>query len=250
MSIWGAGAPKESDSYDRPEQLYLIDRIVLYGNIGRADVWQQLDDVLATPYKNEDGVELKIQAAAIDSGGHYTEEVYRWAKDRAALGVMPIKGVDRLKGDIMLGKPNKVEYGARGKLLKNSVKLFSIGVNKVKSYLYRRLRDAEPGDGYLHFYPTITEEYFEELTAEKEVRKYKAGKVYERVWRLKSGARNEAWDELIYAYSCVLRLYQTHNRRTMWTNLANKLLNPANSNGKNTLKSKNTMPKQSYVNQW
>ena len=251
LSVWGAGAPVESVNYDRPEQLYLIDRIVLYGNIGRQDVWNQLDDVLTTPYKNEDGVELKIQAAAIDSGGHYTEEVYRWAKDRVAMGVMPIKGVDRLKGDIMLGKPNKVEYGSKGKVLKNSVKLFSIGVNKVKSYLYRRLRDAEPGDGYLHFYPTISEEYFEELTAEKEVRKYKRGRIYERVWQLKSGARNEAWDELIYAYSCVLRLYQTHNRRSMWDKFAKNLLNPTNSSGKNKLNLRNSAtPTKGYVNQW
>ncbi len=251
LSVWGAGAPVESATYDRPEQLYLIDRIVLYGNPGRKDVWDQLDEVLTTPYINEDGIELKIIGAAIDSGGHFTEEVYRWAKDRVSMGVMPIKGVDRLRGDVMLGKPNKVEYGAKGKVLRNSIRLYSIGVNKVKSYLYRRLRDAEPGDGYLHFYPTITEQYFEELTAEKEVRKYKAGRIYERVWQLKSGARNEAWDELIYAYSCVLKLYQTHNRRSMWDKFANRLLK-SNKSDKNNLKDAkvNTSAKRNYVNSW
>jgi len=251
LSVWGVGRPKESDSHNRPEQLYLIDRIVLYGNPGRMDVWNQLDDVLMNAYKNEDGIELKIQAAAIDSGGHFTAEVYSWARDRVALGVMPIKGVDRLKGDVMLGKPTKVETGARGRVLKNSVRLYSLGVNKIKTYLHRRLRDAEPGDGYLHFYPTITEDYFEELTAEKEVRKYKAGRIHERVWVKKSGARNEAWDELIYAYSCVLKIYQTHNRRSMWDNYAKKLLNPTNSSDKKTLNSKHASSKQAnFVNQW
>ena len=103
----------------------------------------------------------------------------------------------------------------------------------------------------MHFYPTITEEYFEELTAEKEVRKYKRGRIYERVWQLKSGARNEAWDELVYAYSCVLRLYQTHNRRSMWDKFAKKLLNPTNSSSKNKLNLRNSAThKQGYVNQW
>ena len=200
---------------------------------------------------NEDGNELKIIGAAIDSGGHFTEEVYRWAKDRVSMGVMPIKGVDRLRGDVMLGKPNKVEYGSKGKVLKNSIRLHSIGVNKVKSYLYRRLRDAEPGDGYLHFYPTITEQYFEELTAEKEVRKYKAGRIYERVWQLKSGARNEAWEELIYAYAALNHLYQRFPRGKIYEIFTNRLLKSVNLN-KNNLKDAKvtTSAKRNYVNSW
>ena len=67
LSVWGAARPKESDKKDRPEQLYLIDRQVLWGNPGRQDVWDQLDEVLTTPYVNEDGIEIKIEATAIDS---------------------------------------------------------------------------------------------------------------------------------------------------------------------------------------
>jgi phage terminase large subunit GpA-like protein len=167
--------------------------------------------------------------------------------------VVPIKGVGKLKGDVMLGKPNKVEYGAKGNVLKSSIKLYSIGVNKVKTYLYRRLRDSEIDDGYLHFYPTITEDYFQELTSEKEVRKYKAGKVYERVWQLKSGARNEAWDELIYAYSCLLRLYQVYpvyKRGLMWDKFAKKLLNNEENTGKKRVSSNQAANRRSYINNW
>ena len=253
LSVWGAAPPKESEKNDRPEQLYLIDRQVLYGNPGRQDVWDQLDEVITTPYVNEDGNEIKIEATAIDSGGHFTEEVYRFCKNRFALGVVPIKGVDKLKGDVMIGKPNKVEYGSKGNALKTSIKLYSIGVNKVKTYLYRRLRDAEIDDGFLHFYPTITEDYFEELTAEKEIRKYKAGRIYDRVWTLKSGRRNEAWDELIYAYSCLLRLYQVfpvYKRRLMWDKYAKRLLNNDDKTTKKGVSSKNTANKRSYINSW
>ncbi len=253
LSVWGAGRPKESERNDRPEQLYLVDRIVLWGNPARQDVWDQLDEVLMTPYVNEDGQEIKIEASAIDSGGHFTEEVYRWCKNRASLGVVPIKGVGKLKGDVMLGKPNKVEYGAKGNTLKSSIKLYSIGTNKVKTYLYRRLRDSEIDDGYLHFYPTITEDYFQELTSEKEVRKYKAGKIYERVWQLKSGARNEAWDELIYAYSCLLRLYQVYpvyKRGLMWDKYAKKLLNNEENSPKKGVSSNQAANRRSYITNW
>ena len=246
ISVWGAGRPSRPD---RSEELWLIDRIKLYGNPGRKDVWDQLDEVLTTPYVNEDGVEMKIELAALDSGGHFTEEAYIYARDRVAMGVMPVKGVDKLKGDVMIGKPNKVEYGAKGKLLKRSIKLLSIGVNKVKTHLHRRLRDAEPGDGYLHFFPTITEDYFEELTAEKEVRKYKAGRIAERVWVKKSNQRNEALDELCYCYAMIQRLYQTHNRRSMWDQFAKKLLNAANPSKERTSNMR-SKPKQGYVNQW
>jgi phage terminase large subunit GpA-like protein len=115
------------------------------------------------------------------------------------------------------------------------------------------LRDAEIDDGYLHFYPTITEDYFEELTAEKEIRKYKAGRIHDRVWTLKSGRRNEAWDELIYAYSCLLRLYQVfpiYKRRLMWDKYAKYLLNNDSKTAKKAVSSRQAANKRSYINSW
>ena len=61
-------------------------------------------------YYTEDGIEMKIEVAAIDTGGHFTDEVYRYAKDRINLGVIAIKGVARLKSDVFLSKPNKIKF--------------------------------------------------------------------------------------------------------------------------------------------
>ena len=47
--------------FGRNEEMYLIDRKVLYGSPARADLWKQLDEVLLGKYKNEDGKELKIE---------------------------------------------------------------------------------------------------------------------------------------------------------------------------------------------
>ena len=65
LSVFGIG---------RNEEMYLVDRQVLYGSPARADVWKQLDEVLLGKFKNVNDVELKIESAAIDTGGHYTHE--------------------------------------------------------------------------------------------------------------------------------------------------------------------------------
>ena len=38
----------------------------------------------------------------------------------------------------------------------------------------------------------------------------------------KSGARNEALDEMVYSYASLQRLYQIYDRRTIWKQLERK----------------------------
>jgi phage terminase large subunit GpA-like protein len=205
LSVWGWG---------RDEEAWLIDRSKLYGDPARAEVWQQLDEVMAKPFLTEDGVDMKISICAIDSGGHHTAEVYSYARERMANGVIAIKGMST-KGKPPLGKPSKVDLNRKGQVVKKGAQVFPVGSDTVKSLLFGRLKHNEKGAGYLHFYPTVGTEYFEELTAEKQVLRYKNG-YPQRVWMKKSSARNEALDELVYAYSALHRLYQLYDRRTIW----------------------------------
>ena len=211
MSLWGIG---------RNEEMYLVDRKVIYGSPARADLWKQMDEVLMDKYKNEDGVELKIDAAAIDTGGHFTQEVYQYVRERSHLGLIGIKGMGQ-KGKPPIGKPTKVDINFSGKALRKGVQLFPVGVDTIKTTLHNRLKDAELGDGYIHFYPTITTDYFQELTAERQVLRYKHG-YQERVWVKKSNARNEALDEMVYAYAAFCRFRQRYDRRTIWDQLEKK----------------------------
>jgi phage terminase large subunit GpA-like protein len=233
--------------YGRSEECYLIDRIVIYGSPSRADVWAQLDEVLLNPYKNEDGIEMKIEGIAIDSGGHHTQEVYQYARERQHLGVIPIKGVGTKNKEI-IGKPTKVEVNYAGKALRASVRLFTVGVDRAKTTLHNRLRNAEEGSGYIHFYPSITPDYFEELTAERQVVKVKDG-FQERIWVKKSSARNEALDEWVYGYACLHRCYQRYDRRTIWDQFAKRLVNPANES-KTPTKVRRQSVNSGYVNSW
>ena len=204
-SVWGVA---------RDEEMYLVDRVVLHGSPSRSEVWKQLDEVLQKPYETEDGRKLKVEVCAIDSGGHHTQEVYQYARERAAMGVIAIKGMNQ-KGKPPLGKASKVDINFQGKALKKGAQLFPVGVDGVKSLLFGRLKHNDPGPGYLHFYPTVGATYFSELTAERQVLKYKNG-FPERVWVKKSQSPNEALDEMVYAYAALHRLYQKFDRRTIW----------------------------------
>ena len=240
MSLWGIG---------RNEEMYLIDRKVIYGSPARADLWKQMDEVLMSEYINEDGKKMKIDSAAIDTGGHFTQEVYQYVRERGQLGLIGIKGMGQ-KGKPPLGRPSKVDINFSGKALKRGVQLFPVGVDVIKSTLHNRLKDAEPGEGYIHFYPTITNDYFQELTAERQVLKYKHG-YQERIWVKKSDARNEALDEFVYAYAAWQRLLQKYDRRTIFDQLE-KRLNPdePKKDSKLSLNRTKSANKSNFVANW
>ena len=240
LSVFGIG---------RNEEMFLIDRQVLYGSPARADVWKQLDEVLLGKFKNVNDIELKIESAAIDTGGHFTHEVYQYVRERSHIGLIGIKGVGQ-KGKPPLGKPTKVDINFTGKALKKGVQLFPVGVDVIKTTLSNKLKDAEVGKGYIHFYPTITPDYFQELTAEKQVLKYKNG-YQERVWVKKSNARNEALDEMVYAWAAYQRLLQKYDRRTIFDQFERKI-NPKKplKETKVDLKRTNSPKKTNFVANW
>jgi phage terminase large subunit GpA-like protein len=205
LSVWGWG---------REEEGWLIDRVKIYGDPSRPDVWKQLDHILQSPYEGDGDRKLTPMVTAIDSGGHHTGEVYQYARERQSMGVIAIKGMAQ-KNKPPIGKASKVDLNAKGKTLKKGAQVFPVGSDTVKSLLFGRLKHNEPGAGYLHFYPTVGTDYFEELTAEKQIMRFRNG-FPERIWVKKSSARNEALDELVYAYAALNRVYQIKDRRTLW----------------------------------
>ena len=240
MSVFGFG---------RNEEMFLVDRKVIYGSPARADLWKQMDEVLMGQYVSQDGFEMKIESAAIDTGGHYTQETYQYVRERSQLGLIGIKGIGQ-KGKPPLGKPTTQDITFSGKALRRGVKLFPVGVDVIKTTLHNKLKNAEKGEGYIHFYPTITHDYFEELTAERQVLRYKHG-YQERVWMKKSNARNEALDEMVYSWAAFERFRQRYDRRTMWDQLE-KRRNPEKPKQEVPLRSKGTKSanRQNFVGNW
>lgn len=175
----------------------------IYGDPKLPEVWKKLDEFLLQTFEKKDGTKMKIRCACMDSGGHFSNEVYTFCKARYARGVFAIKG----KGgaDVpFIPRPTK----------NNRVKawLFTLGVDTGKSLLLQRLLVDEEGAGYCHFprdekeYSDrgYDEEYFKGLTAEKMVLHYKKGRpMFE--WELKQkGMRNEPLDVRNYAQAAAV----------------------------------------------
>lgn len=201
-------------AWGRGEESWLVSRAEIFGDPARPEVWKQLDSVILNPYRHELGGEIKIHAACIDTGGHYTHEVYQYVRERRRYSVLAIKGSSQ-KSRPAIGKPTKQDVNFRGHSLKNGVDLYPIGTDTVKDVIYGRLKHNEPGPGYMHFPAEASDEFFQQLTVEKKVTRYVKG-FPRREWVKPAGKRNEALDEAVYAYAGLQYLYTKKDRRRFW----------------------------------
>ncbi|BCZ48438.1 terminase [Clostridium gelidum] len=180
---WGAG--KES---------WGIQYKVFYGDLGQKIVWQQLDEYLLKTFWFEEGDGLILSCVCIDSGGHYTTEVYKFCKEREHRRVFAIKGVGGY-GKPFISKPTRNN--------RERAALFSLGVDNGKETILSRLKIKEDGPGYCHFPKEVDrgydESYFKGLTSEKRVIRYKKGVATFEWVKKSSSIRNEPMDLRNYA---------------------------------------------------
>ena len=187
VSVWGFGGPDGDNTY-------LITHDVFRGNPGARDLWDRLDDYLETEYEHENGFRLRLAATGIDSGGHYTTEVYKYCKRAQERGrrVYALKGSNQ-RGAPIVGRPTN--RNAQG------VDLFAVGTDAAKEIIFKRFSIADPSvPGYVHFptgEPMIDPEFFAQLTAEKRVTTYRNG--FPVMIYKKMRPRNEALDCFVYA---------------------------------------------------
>lgn len=210
--------------WGRDEESWLLHHGEIFGDPSQNEVWQQLDEILFKPIQHESGALLPVMVAAVDSGGHNTQEVYNYCRERRMRHVMAIKG-SSIRGKAPLSKPAKVDLNFRGKVIKSGAEVWTVGPDTIKSTIYARLKLKDKGKGYYHFYQGISDEYFEQLTAEKQVTKYVRGFPI-REWIKKAAARNEALDCEVYAYAALQNLYMRFNRRTIWEQLEQRIKAP------------------------
>lgn len=180
VEAWGDG-----------EENWKVDFHILRGDPAHPELWDRLDDVLTKRYEHESGVELPIACATVDSGGHFTQQVYKFCKAREVRRVYAIKGRSQA-GSPVINRPSDKKNN------KGKVTLFTIGTDTAKEVIYARLKIVVPGASYVHFpvSPLFDEEYFEQLTAEQCVTRYVKGHAV-REWK-KMRARNEALDVAVY----------------------------------------------------
>jgi len=184
------------------DECWAIGHHVLFGDPSLPAVWQNLDDLLISgEWEHESGNKLGVSASCIDSGGHHTKQVYEYCKRRKSRRVFAIKGVGGF-GRPAVSAPSRKRSGRDSR----QVELWTLGVDEIKSIVYSRLATASPGPGYIHFpmNDCFGPEYFEQLTAEKIVTRFRKGVPY-REWQAMR-RRNEALDCMAYAWAAKILL--------------------------------------------
>lgn len=190
------------------EQSWSIGYHVLWGDTLAQDVWDDLEDLLASTYQHESGAVLSISSACLDTGGTggYTQRAYEWLKGKTGRRIFGIKGIPGW-GRAIVEKPQRKQSGKSAR----KVDLFLVGVDEAKLIVMRRLTNSRPGPGYCNFPPDRDAEYFQQLTAEKLVTRYVKGFPV-REWKKPDKARNEALDCRAYALAA-LKIMQPSFKR-------------------------------------
>ena len=184
---WGAGL-----------QSWGIHHKVFVGDPSQSAVWEALDQTLSAGYTNAAGDRLYIAATLIDSGGHHTEDVYKFTGKREGRNIFACVGKGG-SGRPIITRPKRTD-----KSRQQNATVVNVGVDTAKDQLFNWLpQEDRSANGYCHF--PISDEYddefFAQMTAEKRVMKWVRGS---RVWAYKKiRPRNEALDTRNYAYGAL-----------------------------------------------
>ncbi|HIS32251.1 MAG TPA: phage terminase large subunit family protein [Candidatus Limivivens intestinipullorum] len=177
-----------------------IKKGIIMGKPDSDEVWQQLDDVIDHVYHFKDSQRgLRISVTFIDSGGHYTQEVYIRCRERKNKRVFAIKGKSG-DGIPYTRPPTKVAVKNNKKI---TCWLYTLGVDAGKEIIMSNVKVQEPGAKYCHFprgesygYDSY---YFNGLLSEKlELTQTRQGKRWAWV-KIPGHERNEALDCRNYA---------------------------------------------------
>jgi phage terminase large subunit GpA-like protein len=176
-------------AWGRDEESWGIEYRIFNGSPAEQATWDALDKFLMKSFRHESGISLNVSCVCIDSGGHFTKQVYDFIKPREIRRIYAIKGSSTM-GAPIVGKPTKSNLG--------EVNLYPVGTDTAKDIFYGRLRIENEGPGYCHFPMSYDEEWFKQATSEKSF--IRNGK---RVWVLPIGRKNEALDIRNYALAAL-----------------------------------------------
>lgn len=185
---WGVG-----------EEHWVLDYQRLYGNLAHTEIWDRLHEQFSRQFIKASGEVMDIGLVLIDSGGHYTDEVYQFCR-RNTRKYIPIKGATVMGKPIITFPRKKNRQG---------VYLSEVGTDTAKDVIYARLADVPtslsgPLPGYRH-HPVAEwadDPYFKGLTCERKRLEFIKGRRVYR-WFTPSGARNEPTDCAVYSLAAV-----------------------------------------------
>lgn len=186
--------------WGRNETCWVIDYVEIPGDLARDEIWSALSAALNTPFRNTYGMEMRIQAAAIDTGGSFTHETYMYVRSKPTRRLIAIKGSNVPNKSILAGRPSAQDINWKGKTIKGGVQLWMVGSDTAKHVLFRRLASdagTEASGRRVRFPADLELDYYTQLTSE-------AFDPERNKWVKRRGKRNEVLDTWCYAYAAAM----------------------------------------------
>jgi phage terminase large subunit GpA-like protein len=174
---WGVG-----------KQSWGIEYRIFMGNTKEPEVWAQFDEWRQRVRERADGVQMRVVATFVDSGGHSTDEVYKFCAQRENQRVYAIKGRG---GEVpMIGKPTRNN--------RHGAPRIDLGVDALKSDTLHAVMLQDEGPKYCHFNRDPAAgydvDYFKGLLSERLEYKFDKEKGKSVVRWVKVHERNEPLD--------------------------------------------------------
>ena len=187
---------------------WTLDYVELPGDPAEPEVWNALTDLLNRPLQHACGAMVRVEATAIDAGGHRTEDVKHYTRQRLVSRPMAIFGSKNANAPVLAG-PKLADVTWNGKTDKHGAQIYQVGTTDIKHRLYAWLggdAEKEQADRRMHFSDELEAMWF--------------GGIVSETWNPRSGRyekkrgspRNEPLDTWVYAYAALhhkdLRLHR------------------------------------------
>lgn len=192
--------------WGKEEECWGIRKGIVLGAPNQARTWKEIDNILDKTYHFADGKGLKVVRIFIDSGGHYTSDVYNYCQKNFYKQRFAIKG----RGGPGIPLIYKIAKANNAK-----APLILLGVDDGKQQIMDRLSIDSPGPLYFHFpqdegikelsnrgYDDL---YFKGIISEHK-KVYKRNGVLREVWETTKNVRNEPLDLRNYNLACMKSL--------------------------------------------
>lgn len=192
--------------WGKEEECWGIRKGIVLGAPNQDRTWKEIDNILDKTYHFADGKGLKVVRTFIDSGGHYTSDVYNYCQKNFHKQRFAIKG----RGGPGIPLIYKIAKANNAK-----APLILLGVDDGKQQIMDRLSIDSPGPLYFHFpqdegikelsnrgYDDL---YFKGIISEHK-KVYKRNGVLREVWETTKNVRNEPLDLRNYNLACMKSL--------------------------------------------
>lgn len=192
--------------WGKEEECWGIRKGIVLGAPNQARTWKEIDNILDKTYHFAAGKGLKVVRTFIDSGGHYTSDVYNYCQKNFYKQRFAIKG----RGGPGIPLIYKIAKANNAK-----APLILLGVDDGKQQIMDRLSIDSPGPLYFHFpqdegikelsdrgYDDL---YFKGIISEHK-KVYKRNGVLREIWETTKNVRNEPLDLRNYNLACMKSL--------------------------------------------